>query len=151
MMTKRQARTQNESVYLHCRNIFTGPNARVRKAKKVRKLLEKNQHSFATLANEYKLETICTVAKELLDAGIFNSISKAEAHFPGLFRSPHRGWEESESSDFDATRSELNALEDVISLEEENIKTSHGPSLKPSSCGKSDLSTKGSRVVLSWA
>ena len=134
---------------MHCRNIFTGPNARVRKVKKVRKLLEKNQHSFATLTNEYNLETICNVAKELLDAGIFNSNSEAEMHFPGLFPSPNRGWEESESSDFDATRSEVEAMEDVILSEKESIKTSHGPSPKPSSCGKNDLSTQGSRVVLS--
>lgn len=136
-------------MYLHCRNVFTGPNARVRKVKKVRKLLEKNQHSFATLADDYNLETICNVAKELLDAGIFNSTSKAETQFPELFRSPDGGWEEGDSSDFNATRSKVDAMEEVISSEEESIKILHVSGLKPSSCGKNVLSAKRSTVVLS--
>ncbi|KAG8531624.1 uncharacterized protein KY384_003255 [Bacidia gigantensis] len=144
-MTKRQAQTQRKSVYLQCRKVFTGTNARVRKVKKVRKLLEKNQHLFATLADQYNFETICDVAKELLDAGIFDSTSKAETQFPELFRSSDSGWEGSESSDsgwegsessdFDATRSELDAMEETISSEEESIRTSHVPDLKASSCG----------------
>ena len=138
-------------MYLHCRNVFTGPNAGVRKVKKVRNLLEKNQHSFATLADDYGLETICKVSKELLDAGIFNSTSNAETQFPELFRSPNSGWEESDSSDFEATRSELNAMEEIMSSEEESIKTSRVPGPKPSPYRKSDLPAKKLMVVLSGA
>ncbi len=136
-------------MYLHCSRVFTGPNARVRKTKKVRKLLEKNQHSFGALTNKYDLGTICNVAKELLDAGIFESNPKAETQFPDLFRSSH--WEESEPSDFDATRSEADAMEEIVPSEEKNIRPSHVTNPKISSCGKDSLPLKGWMVMLSWA
>ena len=62
---KAQAQAPRRSVYLHCKGVFTGANARVRKTKSVRKVLEKNKHSFGALTNKYNLGTICNVAKEL--------------------------------------------------------------------------------------
>ena len=136
-MTKEQA--PRRSVYLHCSSVFAGTNARVRKTKSVRKLLEKNKHSFGALTKEYNLGTICNVAKELLDAGIFESTSKAQAQFPELFPSSNGSGEESEPSDFEATKSEADALEAMPSSEEENIKTPGvlDPKIPPG--GKSDL------------
>jgi len=144
-MTKEQA--PRRSVYLHCSSIFTGANVRVRKKKSVRKLLERNKHSFRALTNEYNLGTICNVATELLDAGVFESKSKAQAQFPELFRSSDDSGKESEPSDFEATRSEADAMEAMISSEEENVKTPGilGPKIPP--CGKSDL--RRPMVVLS--
>ena len=136
-MTKAQAQVSRRSVYLRCRGLFTGANARVRKTKSVRKLLEKNKHSFGALTNKYNLGIICNVAKELLDAGIFESTSKAQAQFPELFQSSDGTWQESESSDFEATQSEAEAMETMISSEEEDTKTPDVPHLKISPCGKS--------------
>jgi hypothetical protein len=139
-MTKAQAQAPRRSVYLHCSSVFTGANARVRKTKNVRKLLEKNRQSFRALINEYNLGTICDVAKELLDAGIFESTSKAQTQFPELFKCSDDKWEEeSESSDFEATKSETDAMEAMISSEEENIKALDVLDPKCSPCGKSDL------------
>lgn len=87
-MTIAQAQAPRISVYLHCSSIFTGANARVRKTKNVRKLLEKNKHSFRALTSEYNLGTICNVAKELLDAGIFESTSKAQTQFLNCSNAP---------------------------------------------------------------
>ena len=133
-MAKEQA--PRKSVYLHCSSVFTGGNARVRKTKSVRKLLEKNKHSFGALTNEYDLGTICNVAKELLDAGVFESASKAQAQFPELFQPSDGNWE---PSDFEATKSEADAMEAMISSEEENIKKPDVLDPKISPCGKSDL------------
>jgi hypothetical protein len=81
-MTKAQAQAPRRSVYLHCSSIFTEANAHVRKTKNGRKLLKKNKHSFRALTSEYNLETICNVAKELLDAGIFESTSNTPTLYP---------------------------------------------------------------------
>ena len=136
-MTKAQA--PRRSVYLHCRSIFTGANARVRKTRNVRNLLEKNKHSFGALADKYNLEIICNVAKDLLNAGIFESASKAQTQFPELFKSSGSRGEESESSDFEATKSEMDAMEAMISSEEESINPPDALDPKWSPCGKSDL------------
>ena len=66
-------------------NVFTGVNACVRKVKKIRNLIEKNQHSFATLADEYNVETICNIAKELLDADWFESLQRRERSHDSSF------------------------------------------------------------------
>ncbi len=137
-MTKAQAQASRRSVYLRCRGLFTGANARVRKTKSVRKLLEKNKHAFGALTNKYNLGTICNVAKELLDAGIFESTSKAQAQLPELFQSSEGTWQESESSDFEATQSEAEAMETMISSGEENTKTPDVPHPKISPCGNSE-------------
>ncbi len=133
----KKAEAPRRSVYLHCSGVFTGANARVRKTKSIRKLLEKNKHSFGALTDEYDLGTICNVTKELLDAGIFESTSKAQAQFPELFQAFDGSREETESSDFEATRSEADAMEAIISSSEENIKTPYVLDLKCSPCGKS--------------
>ena len=146
-MAKEQA--PRKSVYLHCSSVFTGSNARVRKTKSVRKLVEKNKHSFGALTHEYDLGTICNVVKELLDAGVFESASKAQAQFPELFQSSDGSWEESEPSDFEATKSEADAMEAMISSEEENIKKPDVLDPKISQCGKSDLKTANDRTELS--
>ena len=144
-MTKEQA--PRRSVYLHCSNIFTGANVRVRKNKSVRKLLERNKHSFRTLTGEYDLGTICNVAKELLDAVVFESTSKAQGQFPELFQSSDGNGKESVSSDFEATRSEADVREAMMSSEEENTKTPDLLYPKISPCGKSNL--RRPMVVLS--
>lgn len=87
--------------------------------KKIRRLLEKNQHVFRPLTHRYDLKTICNAAKELLDAGVFDSQSKAEAQFPDLFSPSNNACrEESEPSDFETTKSEAEAMEMIASLEE---------------------------------
>ncbi|KAL8749432.1 MAG: hypothetical protein Q9199_007687, partial [Rusavskia elegans] len=105
--------------------IFTGANAHIRKRKNVRKLLEKNKHSFGALTNEHDLGTICDVPKELLDAGIFESASKAQTQFPELFQSSDGRREESEPSDCGATKSEADAKEAITLSEEERTKIPH--------------------------
>ncbi|KAL9602649.1 MAG: hypothetical protein Q9179_002462, partial [Wetmoreana sp. 5 TL-2023] len=120
-----KAKAPRRPVYLYCRTTFTGANARIRKRNNVRKLLEKNKYSFEALTNEHDLGTICDVAKELLDAGIFESASKAQTQFPELFQSSDGRWEESEPSDCGATKFEADAMEAITFSEEERTKIPH--------------------------
>ena len=59
-------------VYLHCSSIFSGPNAKVRRPKKVSQLLEQHRGSIKILTKESTLPAIAAAAKELLDEEIFN-------------------------------------------------------------------------------
>ena len=138
-MAKDQEQPQRKLVYQSCRSLFTRVNALVRKTKSIRKLLLQNKHNFGALISKCNLGTTCNVAKELLDAGIFESTSKAQTQFPELFRSSDDCWNESESSDFEATRSEADAMEAIMSLEEEKNKVLHVPDLKRLPRGKGDL------------
>lgn len=147
MMIKGQP--TRRAVYKHCRGIFTGLNGRVRKTKSVQKLLEKNKHTLGALNSEYNIGAVCEVAKELLNAGIFESPLEAEAHFPELFQFSCKGRAQSESSDFDATRSETDAMEAIIFSEEESIKSPHVLHSKISQRGKSDRPQERLIVILS--
>lgn len=54
-----------------------------------------------------------------------------------------RDWEESDSSDFGANRSELDAMDEVISFQRKRESESRNvPGLKPSACGKNDIICK---------
>ena len=103
-------------VYLHCRSIFTGTNAQVRREKVVLKLLEKHKGSIKILTHEFPLCTICTVAKELLEEGIFESKQRAKLHFPELFEVSKARAAEREASEAEAAKSEAEALEEVVAL-----------------------------------
>ena len=126
-------------MYSHCRPIFTGVNARVRKGKRIRKLLEKNQCSLKALMDMYDLGTICNVSKELLSSGVFESSSKAQRKFPDLFPPFDVGEEEGESSDFEATRSESEAMAEAVSSGEFGASRSDTLEAKTSSRGEHNL------------
>ncbi|KAL8989137.1 MAG: hypothetical protein Q9169_008424 [Polycauliona sp. 2 TL-2023] len=72
-------------VYLHCASIFSGQNAKVRKLKITKMLLEKHAASISGLLREYSLSAIASRAKELLMARIFESSSCAKQRYPDLF------------------------------------------------------------------
>ena len=127
---------QKEYVYSHCRPIFAGVNARVRKGKGIRKLLEKNRCSLKALMGTYDLETICNVSKELLSSGVFESTSKAQGQFPRLFPPFNVGEEDGESSDFEATRSESGAMAEAVSSGEDGASKADTLDAKNSSQGE---------------
>ncbi len=76
------------SVYLHCSSIFNGPNACVRKAKKISQLLWEHRTSIEALTDEFTLEAIAVVAKELLEARLFGSLPRAKLRVPELLLPP---------------------------------------------------------------
>lgn len=74
-------------IYLELKNTFKGADAQVRKPKKIRELIQKQQHSIDVedLAQAYNLDNVCNAAKVLLDQQIFESTLKAKIRFPEVF------------------------------------------------------------------
>lgn len=99
-------------VYLALKNVFKGPDAQVRKAKKIRDLVLKRQHMLDVheLIKEHNIDNVCQVAKVLLEEGIFASTLKAKIRFPEVFEvSPAQSAERSASEE-EAARSEADAI-----------------------------------------
>lgn len=102
-------------VFLAFRTVFTGPQAQIRRVKKVREAIEQHKASFQPLIKDFGLEKVVDIVKTLLDNCIFESEAKAKIAFPELFQSsPARDVQRNESEN-DAARSAAEALEEVES------------------------------------
>jgi hypothetical protein len=99
-------------VYLALKNTFKGTEAQVRKAKKVRELVLKEQHNadVRELIREHNLDNVCNVAKALLEQQIFESTLRAKLRFPEVFEvSPAQSAERS-ASEAEAERTTADAI-----------------------------------------
>lgn len=99
-------------VYLALKDSFKGADAQIRKAKKVRDLVQKAQHNVDVrdLIREHNLENVCIVAKALLEQQIFESTLRAKVRFPEVFEiSPAQSAERS-ASEAEAARLEADAV-----------------------------------------
>ena len=76
---------EQRQVFLACSAIFSGANASIRKTKAIRTRLEMHESSLRRLIPGYHLTRVVSIAKLLLEKGLFGSKAKAEAYFPGLF------------------------------------------------------------------
>ncbi|KAL8915058.1 MAG: hypothetical protein Q9171_000498 [Xanthocarpia ochracea] len=102
-------------VYLHCSSIFNGPNAQLRKAKKISQLLRNRKTSIKILTDEFTLEAIAVIAKQLLDDRIFESLPRAKLRYPELFQSPSESQEaERAASEAEVIRIEAEAAQDTL-------------------------------------
>jgi hypothetical protein len=71
-----------QAVYLAVKNVFKGPEARIRKRKKIlEQIRERESAGMNTPLSEHSIETICDVTKILLEKGFFASILQAETQF----------------------------------------------------------------------
>ena len=105
-------------VYLAYRTVFAGPNAQLRKHKKVREVIEAHQNAFRPLINDFGLEKIIEIVIILLNGRIFQSELEAKIAFPELFRTtPSRDVQRAETEN-DAVQSEAEALEDLLSTDD---------------------------------
>ncbi|PQE27762.1 ubiquinol-cytochrome-c reductase cytochrome c1 protein [Rutstroemia sp. NJR-2017a BVV2] len=93
-------------VFLAYRTVFTGPQAHIRKSKKVREVIEHHRTSFQQLITDVGFDKVVDIVKVLLDQCIFESELKAKNAFPELFQtSPTRDVQRNESEN-NAARSE---------------------------------------------
>jgi hypothetical protein len=106
------------SVYLHCSSIFKGPNAEIRRPKKILKLLSQHRNSIEILTNEFPLGVIAMVAKELLDERIFESLHLAKLIFPELFQTSEKQDAERAASEADTAKTEAEAVREVTARSE---------------------------------
>lgn len=106
-------------VFLAYRTVFTGPQAQIRKSKKVREVIEQHRTSFEPLITDFGFDKVADIVKTLLDQRIFQSELKAKIAFPELFKtSPERDVQRN-ASENDAARSVAEALEELTSASEQ--------------------------------
>jgi hypothetical protein len=74
-------------VFLAYRTVFTGPNAHIRKSKKVQEVIQQHRQSFELLIKDFGFNKVVDIVKALLDQRVFESELKAKIVFPELFRS----------------------------------------------------------------
>ncbi|KAL8797243.1 MAG: hypothetical protein Q9182_007227 [Xanthomendoza sp. 2 TL-2023] len=107
-------------VYLHCSTIFSGQNAKIRKAKKIAQLLEEHQVTIKILTDESSLPAIAAVAKELLEQGMYESWDRARLRYPELFRPSETQEAERAASEAEVVRIEaVAAHEKALTSEDE--------------------------------
>ena len=98
--------------------MFTGPQAHIRKSKKVREVIEQHRQSFKPLIKDFGFDKVADIVKTLLDHRVFESELKAKIAFPELFQtSPARDIQRNESEN-DAARSAAEVLEELTSASE---------------------------------
>ena len=99
-------------VYLALKNTFKGADAQVRKAKKVRELVQKVQNNgdVRDLVQEHSFDNVCHVAKALLEHQIFESTLKAKIRFPEVFEISPAQTAERSASEAEAARLEADAM-----------------------------------------
>ncbi|KAL8992172.1 MAG: hypothetical protein Q9169_007310 [Polycauliona sp. 2 TL-2023] len=108
------AQPDGRLVYLHCSSIFSGANAHVRRAKKITQLLQQHKAAIKILTNEFSLSAVATVAKELLEEQIFESLPRAKLRYPELFQPSETQEAGRAVSDIEIIRIETDAMEDAI-------------------------------------
>lgn len=99
-------------VYLALKDTFRAADAQIRKAKKVRELVQKAQQhgDVRDLIEEHHFDNVCNVVKVLLEQQIFESTLKAKMRFPELFEvSPAQSAERC-ASEAEVARLEADAI-----------------------------------------
>jgi hypothetical protein len=113
---------ERRRVFLAYRTVFTGPQAQIRKSKKVREVLQQHKGSFKSLINDLGFEKVIDIVKALLDERVFESELKAKIAFPELFQSSAIRDVQRNASENDAARSAAEALEELVSASERGGK-----------------------------
>ncbi|KAL8402628.1 hypothetical protein RB596_009118 [Gaeumannomyces avenae] len=105
---------ERRRVYVQCRPIFSGENARERRGKKIIALVE-GSNSLHPLLREIGKDRVLQILQGLLDKGIFGSEHRAKVEFPDLFPpSPHRDAQR-HASELSAARSTAEVLSEISS------------------------------------
>ena len=115
-------------IYLALKDIFRGPDAQLRKSKKVRELIQKHQHcaDIRDLIEEHSFDNVYSVTKVLLEQQVFESTLRAKLRFPEVFEVSPAQSAEREASEAEAAKTEADAIRDaaegrqgVLALEEQ--------------------------------
>lgn len=106
-------------VYLALKNVFKGPDAQLRIAKKIRKLIQRHlddddgDAEVRALVAEHNIDNVCNTAKALLQDEIFASTLKAKIRFPEVFEVSPAQSAERVASEAEAARSDADAIRDA--------------------------------------
>lgn len=104
-------------VYLALKNVFKGPDAQLRIAKKIRKLIQKyldnGDAEVRALVAEHNIDNVCNTAKALLQDEIFASTLRAKIRFPEVFEVSPAQTAERVASEAEAARTDADAIRDA--------------------------------------
>lgn len=105
-------------VYLAFKDIFVGPDAELRSAKKIRTLVQKHFNSrdqdVRRLVDAYNIDVVVNTVKSLLQEGIFSSTLRAKIRFPEVFEVSPVQSAEREVAESEAARSDEDAIRDAV-------------------------------------
>jgi len=114
-MTISHSSAENRRVFLAYRSLFSGPNANIRQARKIRSVVQEHASSFGPLLKDFGSEKTVEILKALLETRVFESDIQAKIAFPELFQiTPARSVQRA-ASENEAARSEAEALEELVS------------------------------------
>jgi len=99
--------------------------------KLIKQLIEQNKSALEGLIREYNVDTICHVAKILLEGQIFESTLNAKIRFPEVFDVSPAQSADREMSEADAARDEANMVRD-LTQKAENVSNLVKPSIQTS-------------------
>jgi len=111
---------ENEQrVFLAYRAVFEGNNAQIRQPKAILKVVSKHRKSAQTLLQSLGEKQVLDTLKSLLERKVFQSELEAKLAFPNLFTTSLAQDVLHNASEADAARSQAEALEDMVSQEDE--------------------------------
>ena len=122
-------------VYLALKDSLKGADAQIRKAKKVREVVQKVQYNVDVrdLIQEHNLDNVCNVAKALLEQQIFESTLRAKICFPEVYEiSPGQSAERS-ASEAEAARLEADAINSASGDQNNDAPSGHSHNVPLSS------------------
>lgn len=114
---------QRRRVYIHCRPIFSGVNAQVRKQKKIMELVNKNAASLQQLFNDIGQKKVIKILRYLLDKHIFEAEARAKVEFPDLFGPSSSLNVQRQASENDAAKTTEAALDSIAFCHSEGSVT----------------------------
>ncbi|KAL2210048.1 hypothetical protein CC79DRAFT_1394339 [Sarocladium strictum] len=110
-----------QRVYLCSRAIFSGDNANIKSAKRVKELVDQNRQSLGNILTELG-EPVYTILQSLLDKKVFESELRAKLEFPELFRSSASRNAERQASEDEAANSTADRLNEIAAYEGEKCR-----------------------------
>jgi hypothetical protein len=105
---------EKRRVFLAYRSLFSGDNANLRQAKKIRKLVQKHSSSFGALIKDFGSDKTVDILKTLLEVRVFESDIQAKITFPDLFQTTLSRSVQRAASENEVARSEAEALEELV-------------------------------------
>lgn len=108
-----------ERVYLYSRAIFSGDNANIRSAKRIKELVDQNRQSLTNILTGLGVDQVHNTIQSLLDKRVFESELRAKLEFPELFRSSAARNAERQASEDEAAHSTASRLDEIAAYEGE--------------------------------
>jgi hypothetical protein len=130
-MTTKGSAAERRRIYIHCRPIFSGANAQVRKLQRLRGLVDASWASLEPSLRDIGQKRVLRILQSLLDGGIFESEARAKLEFPDLFLPSSHVDLQREASENSAAKSREEVLDSISSRHDEGLDMDEAPDSEP--------------------